>query len=214
MTKAKNKKLAGRVFSNLTVMSLEYDAKPRSWRCECICGSEVVVKQKALLDRLKQSCGCIKRKRPKRRGAPIHPSMHGLYCVWGGIKDRCYNPNNVSYKNYGGRGVVMCKEWKKNPRAFIKWALKNGWSPDLQIDKDIKSKGTPVYSPDTCSIVTAKENSRHKRNTHWLTFDGETRCLSEWAEIVGIEYSALRSRLKIGWDVERALTKPVNKKKT
>jgi len=99
-----------------------------------------------------------------------HKTKHGdrrdrvrVYGIWSGIKTRCYNKNANSYKNYGAKGIVMCDEWKDNYLAFKKWALENGYSDDLCIDKDIKCEelniSPKIYSPNTCVWITESENS-------------------------------------------------------
>ena len=89
-----------------------------------------------------------------------------LYTVWQDIKSRCYNPNNVSYHNYGGKGVTMCDEWKNNYLAFKQWADVNGYEQGLQLDKDRKCKELnvypAVYSPKTCVFLTNRENNLEK----------------------------------------------------
>jgi len=80
---------------------------------------------------------------------------HPLYVVWGNIKQRCYNTNRKSYKWYGGRGIIVCKEWLDYD-VFEKWALENGWNKLLTIDR-IDNNGN--YEPSNCHFVTREENS-------------------------------------------------------
>ena len=91
------------------------------------------------------------------------PSVHGLrnhplYGVWRTIKSRCYNKNYRGYPAYGGKGVTMCAEWLNDPKAFIDWAIQNGWKQGLVIDKDLKSSELKVYSPATCAVLEVMEN--------------------------------------------------------
>lgn len=87
-----------------------------------------------------------------------------LYSIWNTIKQRCYNPKRKDYHRYGGKGVVMHQDWVDSPTKFIEWCETNGWAPDLVIDKDIKSAelgiNPPIYSPETVSFITTKQNSR------------------------------------------------------
>ena len=89
-----------------------------------------------------------------------------LYKVWASIKDRCYNKNSPLYKRYGALGVTMSDEWKKDFTKFKDWADENNWEKSLHIDKDIKSRelglSIPIYSKETCSVVTAVVNQREK----------------------------------------------------
>jgi hypothetical protein len=92
-----------------------------------------------------------------------------LYGIWQSMRNRCLNPKNKVYANYGGRGVTVCDEWLKDFDCFAQWALENGWQLGLELDKDIKSKelgiDPPVYSPTTCCFVSRKENIHNSRST-------------------------------------------------
>lgn len=85
-------------------------------------------------------------------------SYHPLYRKWQDMIQRCYNPNDQKYPWYGAKGVTVCGEWKEDPVAFIRWAEDNGWIPGLEIDKDTKVKGSKIYSPDTCSLISHRQN--------------------------------------------------------
>ncbi len=136
---------------------------------------------------------------------------HPLYSIWVSMKQRCYNPNDTAYDNYGGRGVRVCAEWVDDFQLFYNWAIANGWEHGLQIDKDIKGNGL-LYSPDTCCFVTPKVNSNTKRNCHIITLDGVSKNITQWSEHYGISEKQIHWRLKKGWTIQNALTKPVRKK--
>jgi hypothetical protein len=143
-------------------------------------------------------------------------SKHPLHNVWHGIKCRCYGKTSKPYKKYGALGVIMCEEWKNNFKSFYDWAIANGWEKGLQIDKDIKSKELGVeanlYSPERCSVVTAKVNSNNKSSNRVITFNGQTKTLSEWADITGIHRNTIRVRLEYhGFSIKDALTSPIGK---
>lgn len=106
--------------------------------------------------------------------------------VWNGMKNRCYNSNTDNYKNYGGRGIKVCEEWFESSSRFIKWALNHGYKDGLQLDR-IDVNGD--YEPSNCRWVTAKTNSRNRRNTDYLTCNGETKSIAEWCELYGIQKS-------------------------
>lgn len=89
-------------------------------------------------------------------------SKHPLYQTLNNMINRCHNPNKDGYKYYGGRGIVVCPEWRFDRRAFVTWGLINGWRPGLQIDR-IDNDGP--YSPENCRFVTHKENVRNSRAT-------------------------------------------------
>lgn len=128
-----------------------------------------------------------------------------LRSIWNDMKSRCYNPNVAIYKHYGGRGIGVCDLWRYNFYAFEGWANKHGYAEDLMIER-IDVNGN--YEPDNCRWATRKEQMRNKTNSIMLTFDGETHDLAEWAEIKGIKYATLYSRVTIlKWPTEKLFAK-------
>ena len=105
-----------------------------------------------------------------------------LYSIWATMIHRCEDEKREKYKDYGGRGISVCEEWH-DTNAFMDWAFANGYEEGLQIDR-IDVNGN--YEPSNCRWVTPKENSRNRRNTVFLTVDGETKCVAEWCEIVDV----------------------------
>ena len=97
-------------------------------------------------------------------GKPM--SYSRVYNIWRCMKQRCYNKNNSRYYLYGGRGITVCDEWKDNSKTFIDWALSNGYSDDLEIDRIDNDLG---YSPDNCQWITRKENIAKKNKPY--TYD-------------------------------------------
>ena len=134
-------------------------------------------------------------------------NYHPLYNIWTHIKQRCYNPLNDAYNDYGGRGINMCMEWKENVEAFIDWALFNGYKPGLTIERIDNDKG---YYPRNCKIATRMEQANNRRSCHLITFNGKTMNVSQWATELGINRSVLYSRIACGWSVERILTEEVH----
>ena len=103
--------------------------------------------------------------------------------VWQTMKQRCFNEKRDRFKDYGGRGITVCEEWRYSFEPFAKWALENGYHDGLQLDR-IDNDGD--YCPDNCRWVTPKENSRHTRRTKTLTLNGVTKSVSEWCETLPI----------------------------
>lgn len=132
---------------------------------------------------------------------------HGMSCtkiygVWHGINERCYNKKHKAYKNYGGKGVAVCTEWQLFI-PFYEWAIANGYKEGLTIDR-IDSNGN--YEPSNCRWVDRfVQNSNTSRN-HYLTYNGKTQTLSQWAREIGISRNTLCGRLK-AHNVEHALSK-------
>ena len=126
------------------------------------------------------------------------------------MKNRCYNPENKFYKDYGGRGITVCAEWldKKNGHNnFRKWALENGWQQNYSIDR-IDVNGN--YEPSNCRWATPKEQANNRRNNAYITIHGVTKTAQEWADQIGITERAFMSRVGYGWSEDRLL-EPKNK---
>lgn len=129
-----------------------------------------------------------------------------LKSIFHNMRTRCNNPNSNIYKWYGGRGIKVCDEWKTF-KAFEKWAIENGYSDDLTLDR-IDNDGD--YCPSNCRWVTLKDNCNNRRSNSYVTYNGETRSVAEWSEITGIPYTMLAQRIRSGWPVDRAFTEPRN----
>jgi hypothetical protein len=124
------------------------------------------------------------------------------------MKNRCNNPNVEHYETYGGRGISVCKDWENSFLNFYIWSMNNGYNKNLTIDR-IDVNGN--YEPNNCRWVTNKEQARNTRRNRVLTYNNETHCISEWAEIKNIKPSTLLRRLDLGWSIEKALTTAVSK---
>ena len=122
--------------------------------------------------------------------------------IWNNMKHRCYNQNDSCYHIYGARGITVCDEWLKSYRPFYDWAMANGYSDDLSIDRIDNNKG---YSPDNCRWATAKQQAMNTSRNRLLTYNGQTKTLGEWAEESGVYYSKLRNRLEYGHPLEEAM---------
>jgi len=125
-----------------------------------------------------------------------------LFDVHRQMVKRCEDPSNPDYPNYGGRGIKVCEEWQ-DFRTFTEWALSNGYQPGLSIDRENTNSG---YEPSNCRWATVLQQARNARRVVMIEFNGQTRPLVEWAEIVGISQRTLKMRRKLGWSVERMLT--------
>ena len=136
-----------------------------------------------------------------------HKSNTPLYSVYKGIKRRCYNPNDINYKNYGARGIKVCDEWLNDFQTFYDWAISNGYNEDLSIDR-VNVNGN--YEPSNCRWVNKETQSNNKRNNRLITFNGETKTIAQWGKAIGIDKNILYERLnKLGWSIEDTLTTPL-----
>jgi hypothetical protein len=147
------------------------------------------------------------RTRATRHGCRYHP----LYAVWLSMIQRCHNPRDRAYSQYGARGVSMCAEWRDDPAAFIRWALAHGWRKRLTLDR-IDNEGP--YTPGNCRFVSYTVNGRNRRNTVRVCFRGEDVPLAEAVERCGaVSYTRAWKRIfTYGWPVERAITTPAQRR--
>ena len=115
-----------------------------------------------------------------------------LYRIWCSIKWRCNNPNASCYKYYGERGIKVCEEWEHDFSAFREWALVNGYTNSLTIDRvDVNGN----YNTSNCRWVDAKCQANNKRNNQKGEVNGEYITLSEASKKYNIPYSTIRSRV-------------------
>lgn len=126
-----------------------------------------------------------------------------LYNIWRSMKQRCTNPKTVNYHNYGGRGIKVCEEWSSRFMSFRDWAMENGYSDTLSIDR-INSNGN--YEPSNCRWVSYKAQNNNRRSNKFLELDGQKHTIAEWADITGIKLATIWARLNSGWSVKDALT--------
>lgn len=201
--------IIGKKFNRLTVLELFkkeqvylFNGKKNGFRyfytCLCDCGKITIVAKSHLLSGHTRSCGCISQKHLKTNTR--------LFRIWNGIKGRCFNKNNNKFKNYGGRGISICDEWKNDFKTFYDWAMSNGYADNLTIDR-IDNNGN--YEPSNCRWVNQKVQQNNKSNSCFIEYNGKSLTLSQWAELYGLNYSTLKSRLSYGWTIEKALLIPV-----
>ena len=206
------KRLENLKFGRLTVIKEVGRNKSGSalWLCKCDCGGEKIVSADRLKSGMTRSCGCIKREQNLEMFTSHGESNTSLYKVWASVKNRCNNPNEPKYANYGGRGIKVCPEWEKDFLTFKEWCLTNGYEKGLTIERmDVNGN----YSPSNCVFATQKVQQNNRRNNHLISFNGVTKTLSQWAEYLGMKYKALEHRINRGWSVEDAFTIPIGGKR-
>lgn len=209
------KDLTGKRFGRLTALKLNYrDKKSNSyWLCKCDCGKETTVLIGSLTSGNTQSCGCF-REEQSNKALIERSTTHGysnkerLYSIWHSMKLRCYTKSNISYKYYGKRGIEICDEWKNDYSNFRNWALQNGYEKGLTIDR-IDVDGN--YEPGNCRWTSYKGQARNRKNNTIITYQGESKTISEWSEITNIKPSTISERIRLGWNEIDAITKPTGK---
>lgn len=154
-------------------------------KVRCKCGREDIVRLNVLIKGKANQCtDCVHRSQMKGPEA-IHKQI--WYHIWNGIMQRCYNPKNKRYYDYGGRGVKVCDEWL-DANVFGKWAEENGYKKGLQIDR-IDNDGN--YEPSNCRFVTPKENMQNRRNTIYAIIGRVKKSVRTWCEIYNINFNAV-----------------------
>lgn len=185
------------------------------WRCRCDCGNIIVVPTAYLINGNTKSCGCLQIdntiKASLKHGFVVGGNIEKLYHIWIGMKQRCSNPKCKEYKNYGGRGITVCDEWANDYATFRQWAYSNGYDEtktkkECSIDRIDNNKG---YNPNNCRWADSHTQANNTSKNVYLTWNNTTHTISEWSSIVGINHQTIRCRLKRGWSVEDALSKPV-----
>ena len=190
--------ITGERFGRLVVLSAAPSRNKHTyWNCRCDCGKAVAVRTDGLTRGLSKSCGCYHQDVVLRHGMWQTP----VYRIWRTMLGRCENPNAHAYDKYGGRGIKVCEGWHDFTRFYYDMGPRP--SPKHSIDR-IDNNGDYCY--ENCRWATKKEQSRNRCDNRWLTFNGETLCVAEWAERLGVNWTTIVARLKRGWTTEMALT--------
>lgn len=180
------------------------------WLCKCDCGNEKITSSSRLRNGKCTSCGCYQ-KSVMAKAKRTH-GMFGtrIYNTWSSMIQRCTNPHNAKYKNYGGRGISVCKQWSDSFETFYKWSIDNGYSDNLTIDR-IDVNGN--YEPANCRWAGIVDQENNRTNNVLITIDGVTKTRTEWCRINGIRPQTACQRVFNGWNEVDAVTIPVNRKR-
>lgn len=201
--------ISGMKFGKLTAIKkvgygVDKDGKRYAlWQCKCDCGGEKIANQHTLIDGKIKSCGCL-RKRDYSCNTSHGKSRTRLYHIHNSMKDRCNNPNDQHYKNYGGRGIKVCDYWngKDGFLNFYVWSMQNGYKENLTIDR-IDVNGN--YEPSNCRWATTEQQANNKRTNKRYEVNGESLLIKEVAEKYNISVHTLRARIKRGLTMQEAV---------
>lgn len=179
----------------------------RLWLCKCDCGNTTVKNTNSLHSKARHSCGCIRKNHPNgTKHGMCYTRLNGIYRR---MKQRCINPNSPRYTDYGGRGIRVCKEWVDDFMNFYNWAIQNGYSDKLTLDR-INNDGN--YEPNNCRWATTRQQANNTRHNHILVYQGVSHTMAEWAEIKGLPYSSLNQRINVlKWPIDKALNTEVQR---
>lgn len=208
--------LTGRRFGRLTAVrpTVKNSQRGQKWEWLCDCGALTEAVASMVKNGHTRSCGCLQREVSAEIGSRVNRT-HGEggrtrtpeYKVWCGIKRRCFNENDDSYRYYGGRGVTMCSEWRDSYDAFLR-DMGRRPSQQHQIDRENVNGN---YEPGNCRWVTRKEQANNKRGLKKISAHGETMTIGQWAERIGVDYRLIHLRLKRGWSPERAVLEDIHR---
>lgn len=179
------------------------------WVCSCDCGNKTIAYTYHLTIGHTKSCGCLSREGTNFSQNGLSSSR--LYRIWQKMKERCYYKDDISYKNYGGRGIRISAEWNNDFQKFYKWSKENGYNDKLMIDRIDNNQD---YSPKNCRWVTRKEQNNNKRNNVRIEINGEVKNLTQWMKHFNLSRSTYYNRIARGWQVHEALTTPVDTSKS
>ena len=172
------------------------------WKCRCSCGNFVEVSSNNLRSKHTKSCGCLSRELAAKRLTTHGMKKTRLYNIWTNMNRRCKTATD-----YTRKGIKVCSLWEHDFNAFYKWATANGYKDGLTIDR-IDYNGN--YTPVNCRWATLRQQNNNRSNNRLLAYKGETKPLSIWADIVGINRRTLYTRIyNLHWDVDKALGSPV-----
>jgi hypothetical protein len=179
--------------------------------CECVAKTKIPVNYYKLISGHTKSCGCLNTERigqmgrANKRHGKSHTKEHK---TWSAMFQRCYNTNNKYYKDYGGRGIIVCERW----HTFENFFADMGECPS---DKDsidrIDNDG--IYYKENCRWATQIEQCNNRRPRKYVTYNGRQRSLASLAKEHGLDYHTVQTRVDRHWTLERALKTPVRARK-
>lgn len=184
----------GDIFGEWIILNAYPNNKKMYAFCRCSCGLEKMVLRSSLRTGKSDkcaSCGKTKHGMSKTR----------INKIWRGMKTRCLNKNVPEYRNYGGRGIKVCDDWK----SFEKFYEDMGEPPTKKHSLErIDNNGN--YNKQNCKWATPEEQSNNTRRNRYIKYNDDIYTLSEWSKKTGLSYPQLRNRLNRGWNIKRALT--------
>ncbi len=209
-----HKDLTGQRFGRLIVIEEAGRTKQGNvkWLCRCDCGQDTVASQGNLHRSTTKSCGCFRAESASRLFTTHGLSKENgkqsrLYGIWLEMKRRCCDQRRKAFKNYGGRGISVHPLWMAFGN-FYSWAMANGYAPNLTIERKDNNGN---YEPGNCTWIPLKLQSSNTRSSRFITHEGRTLTMTQWAAIVGLSTGTLWMRLKLGWPYGKALTTPIRR---
>lgn len=215
--------LEGQRFTRWAIMGFSHSKGcVRFWLCQCDCGTQRAVNQRNLVDGLSRSCGCLQKEKAKI--SCLSRTKHGMkntieYNSWKGMLDRCLNPQNKAWNNYGNRGITVCDFLQQTPCNLT--ATIGARPPETSLDRIDNDQGYHCGTCDHCisngwslniQWGTRTQQSRNRRGAFVVTMQGVTKHIAQWADEFGINKATLRSRIQeLNWPEHKWLSGPRGK---
>lgn len=202
----KSKDLTGKRFERLVVIAESEKDKNGiiRWQCQCDCGNSLTVYGNALRNGKTKSCGCLQKEHYNSNPGKVH-GLHGSkeYRIWDSMIQRCHNPNNKAYPNYGGRGILVCDRWRE---SFEKFHEDMGLRPSDKhtIERLDNNCG---YNPDNCVWADRYQQANNTSRNRYFTKDGKTLTLTQWSRELNMPYERLRYYVRAGYDFPTSVEK-------
>lgn len=204
---AKRKDVTGQRFGRLVAVkclgTTWEGGRPRfRYKCRCDCGNFIDVERSSLVHENTRSCGCLREetinKHGMLKGVASNRSLRNLYIkvyvAYHAMRQRCLNPKHTGYKNWGARGIKICDRWLNSIADFLS-DVGLPPSPKHTLGR-IDNNGN--YEPGNVKWDTRREQLQNTRRTNFITINGKTLCLTQWARETGVPVPCLRSRQKRG----------------
>lgn len=190
------KDLHGQIFGKLIVICRDGSRGSR-WICECICGTIKSFHSQKLRLGKARSCGCFRNQHNAESSIKHGMRFTPEYKSWCHMRDRCFNPNNPNYEDYGGRGITVYEPWITDFSLFYA-EIGPRPGPEYTVDRIENKNGS--YMPGNIRWATKKTQNRNRRdNVHLTSIQGETFLLCEWVEKLSMQNQTLRKMLRQGW---------------
>lgn len=188
--------LTGQTFGRLTVLGKSKKCRKEPlWLCRCSCGNLCEVTGSNLKRGKQKSCGCLRADNLRSITRKHGMTKTRLFYIWSSMIQRCSNPNNRSYPNYGGRGIKVCEDWTNSFESFSSWAAQSGYDDSLTLDRIDNNLG---YFPENCRWASFKAQQNNRRDNIVVEIMGQSKTLSQWGELYGVKSGTIWWRYKAG----------------
>ena len=196
--------LLGMRFWKLVVIGIDANDRRRAL-VRCDCGVEKSLNRGRLVSGKVKSCGCHRTMWTRTHGRTLE------YVSYHSMLQRCLNSRSGEFDDYGGRGIAVCDRWR-GKHGFAHFLTDMGTRPSVKHTLDRKDNDLG-YTSDNCRWATTKQQSRNKRNTVYVEIDGVRRPVADVADEHHVNRAVFKTRLRMGWDVQRAIDTPVHSRK-